>query len=229
MFHSNHAPKCRRWSSNPALNSTYVTSFIDSRCLQFPRLAGIHSMNQFASLISIASLDSNFLGLVLPLSLFNVFPASKMMSLLIPHSSLTVCALKKKNPSIAFRKKYVYSICHVKPLLLLWNITFSFVRNHCLVPYLYGVLPQSSSLPDREGLPLSVQPLIWRALGLAPGHLLCFTFSRWSHLHHSYNTIYRKRGFSSHPDLCLIDFSCISLGIPNVAEFLISYPKPATP
>ena len=36
-------------------------------------------MNQFASLISIASLDSNFLGLVLPLSLFNVFPASKMM------------------------------------------------------------------------------------------------------------------------------------------------------
>ena len=130
MFHSNHAPKCRRWSSNPALNSTYVTSCIDSRCLQFPRLAGIHSMNQFASLISIASLDSNFLGLVLPLSLFNVFPASKMMSLLFPHSSLTVYALKKKIPLLpSGRNMYIqsamlnhYSFCETSPSLL-WETT----------------------------------------------------------------------------------------------------------
>lgn len=144
MFHSTHAPKCRRLSSSPALNSTYVTSFIDSRCLQFPGLAGIHSMDQFATLISIASLDSDFLGLVLPLSLFRVFPASKMISLLFPHPSLKVYAFKEKNPFIAFRKKYVYSICYVKPLLPLWNTTFSFTRNHYLVSYLFGILPQSS-------------------------------------------------------------------------------------
>ena len=130
MFHSIHAPKCRRLSSSPALNSTYVISFIDSRCLQFPRLAGIHSMDQFATLISIASLDSDFLGLVLPLSLFSVFPASKMMSLLFSHPSLKVYAFKEKIPLLpSGRNMYIqsamlnhYSLCETPPSHL-WETT----------------------------------------------------------------------------------------------------------
>lgn len=92
---------------------------------RFPRLAGIHRTNPFASLISIASLGSNFLGLVLPLPFFNVFPASKMMSLLFPHPSLTVYALKKKFPLLpSGRNMHVqsamlnrYSLCETPPSL----------------------------------------------------------------------------------------------------------------